>query len=313
MNAIVTLCMKPAIDLFCQTERLIDDGKSRCRISSEEPGGGGINVARNLRKMGVDVLAIFAAGGANGQQLRDKLGVDNVRFRCVDINDDICQNVGIRETSTGKMYHLVFPGQQLNEPEWRRCLTIITTLETKPDYLVLSGSLPAGVPDDFYGRVAVDAKEKGIRTILDTSGRALAAPFKAGVYLAKLNRAEFADSGYSGPLDNYQNMLEAMAGMVAEARAEALIVTLDANGALLASRDGDRLHVRPPPTRVVSHVGAGDSFISLLVYQLYQGKSLVEAYRYGVAAAAAKVQISGNSLNSMNLVEAMYQQISNSQ
>ncbi|SFU36469.1 1-phosphofructokinase family hexose kinase [Halomonas korlensis] len=306
----MTLCIKPTVDLFCQTERLIDDGKSRCRISSREPGGGGINVARNLHGMGINVLAVLTAGGATGKQLREMLESNKIPFRCFDIEDDTCQSIGVTETSTGKMYHLVFPGQQLSEPEWQNCLVYVTSLDPWPEYLILSGSLPEGVPDDFYGRIAMDAKGKGIRIVLDTSGRALAAPLKAGVYLAKLNRGEFADSGYAGSLDDYQSMLAAMAEMVANGMAEALIVTLDAEGALLASRDGDSLHVRPPATKVVSHVGAGDSFVSLLVYQLYQGKSLAEAYRYGVAAAAAKVQIPGNYLADMELVENIYQQIS---
>lgn len=312
MSTIVTLCMKPAVDLFCETERLIDDGKSRCQISRQEPGGGGINVARNLHGLGADVLAVLAAGGANGEQLQEMLKIDKVPFHCVNIQDNTCQNVGIRETSTDKIYHLVFPGQQLKQSEWQSCLNYISALDPRPEYLVLSGSLPKGAPDDFYGRIVVEAKKKGIRTILDTSGRALAAPLKAGVYLAKLNRGEFADSGYSGSLDDYQGMLACMADMVKGEMAEALIVTLDANGALLASRNGDSLHVRPPRTKVVSHVGAGDSFVSLLVYQLYQGRSLVEAYQYGVAAAAAKVQIPGNHLNDINLVETIYQQIINS-
>jgi 6-phosphofructokinase 2 len=313
VSSVVTVCMKPAIDLFCETERLIDDGKSRCRIFQRAPGGGGINVARNLHGMGLSVLAVLAAGGPNGQQLQEMLTMDKVPFRCFAIEDDTCQNIGISEASTGKMYHLVFPGQQLKESEWQNCLKSINDLDPKPEYLVLSGSLPQGVPDDFYGRIAADAKAKGISAILDTSGRALAAPLKAGVYLAKLNRAEFADSGYSGSLDDYPRMLAAMAEMVARGMAEALIVTLDANGALLASRDGDSLHVRPPQVNVVSHVGAGDSFVSLLIYQLYHGKSLVEAYHYGVAAAAAKVQIPGNSLTDLKLVESIYQQIVTSQ
>lgn len=288
---------------------MIDDGKSRCRVITREPAGGGINVARNLHAMGVDVQAVLAAGGASGKQLRQMLERERISFRCFDIDDDTCQNIGLTETSTGKMYHLVFPGQQLNTLEWQNCLTYVTSLDPAPGYLVLSGSLPEGAPDDFYGRIAADAKGKGIRTILDTSGRALAAPLKAGVYLAKLNRGEFVDSGYSGSLDDYQGMLAAMAEMVANGMAEALIVTLDAEGALLASRHGNRLHIRPPPVKVVSHVGAGDSFVSVLIYKLHQGKALTEAFQYGIAAAAAKVQIPGNHLDDMALVEDIYQQI----
>ncbi|WP_292016701.1 1-phosphofructokinase family hexose kinase [Marinobacter sp. HL-58] len=288
---------------------MVDDSKSRCRITAREPGGGGINVARNLHGMGADVLAVFAAGGENGRHLREILQQEGVPVHCLDIADDTCQNIGLTEASTGKMYHLVFPGQQLNESEWQNCLDFLHNIDPAPGYLVLSGSLPEGAPDDFYGRIALDARKRGIRTILDTSGRALAAPLKTGVYLAKLNCGEFVDSGYTGSLEDYKSMLAAMAEMVADGMAEALIVTLDADGALLATRAGDRLHVRPPKTEVASHVGAGDSFVSVLVYKLHRGKSLVEAYQYGVAAAAAKVQIPGNHLSNLALVEDIYRQI----
>lgn len=309
--AIVTLCMKPAVDLFCETDRLDDAGKSRCRILNREPGGGGINVARNLHGMGVDVQAVLAAGGANGRLIEQMLKDWKVPFRSFDIEDETCQNMGITETSSGKMYHLVFPGQRLKESEWQNCLTYMNSHNPTPEYVVLSGSLPDGVPDDFYGRIASQAKAKGTKVILDSSGRALAAPLKTGVYLAKLNRGEFADTGYSGS-DDHQSLLAAMGKRVEDGFAEVLIVTLDAEGALLASCDGTRLHVRPPRTRVKSHAGAGDSFISAMVYQLHRGKPLAEAFRYGVAGAAAKVQIAGNHLNDIDLVEKIYQQIINS-
>lgn len=302
--------MNPSVDLFTVTDHLVDDGKSRCQPVTREPGGGGINVARNLHRMGIDTLAIFPAGGANGQLLKQLLTRDQLPFQSLEIINETRQSLAVTEKLSGKMFHFVFSGPEFQETEWRHCLAAVQDLRPSPEYLVLTGSLPPGIPDDFYGRLATTAMAQGVKVILDSSRKALAAPMKAGVYLAKLNRGEFADLGYSGS-DDYQHMLAAMGEIVESGRAEALIVTLDAEGALLASRNGDRLHVRPPPTKVRSHVGAGDSFVSVLTYQLLRGKPLTEAFRYGVAAAAAKVQIPGNQLTELDRVEQIYQQIVN--
>ncbi len=300
--------MNPSVDLFAVTGQLVDDGKSRCRTISREPGGGGINVARNLHRMGVDTLAIFPAGGLNGQLLKQLLASDQLPFQCLEITNETRQSLAITEKSSGKLFHFVFSGPEFQQAEWRNCLTAVQNRHPPPEYLVLSGSLAPGVPDDFYGQIAAAAVKQGVKVILDTSGKALASPMQAGVYLAKLNRGEFADLGYSGS-DDYQHVLAAMGEIVEGGRAEALIVTLDAEGALLASRNGDRLHVRPPSTKVVSHVGAGDSFVSVLVYQLQRGRPLTEAFRYGVAAAAVKVQTPGNQLTDLDMVERIYQQV----
>jgi len=299
------LTMNPAVDLFGVTDELVDDGKSRCQAPSRQAGGGGLNVARNLRRLGVGVLAVFPAGGLNGRQLERMLEEEGLPFQSINTENETRQNLAITEQRSGRLIHFVFPGAPLQAEEWQQCLDAIDAVQPAPQYLVLSGSLPAGVPDDFYARATRGARARGVRVVLDTSGTALAAPMQEGVFLAKLNRREFGDLGYDGP-DDYGSVLAAMAERVEAQQAEALIVTLDADGALLASRDGLRLHLRPPKTRVISHVGAGDSFVTVLVYQLQRGLPLREAFQYGVAAAAAKVSIAGNQLPGLEVVEKIY-------
>ncbi|WP_404361784.1 1-phosphofructokinase family hexose kinase [Marinobacter sp.] len=304
MGNVATVTMNPSIDLFAEAEQLVENGKTRCHNPSHEPGGGGINVARNLHRFGVDVVAILTAGGLQGELLKRTLKRETFSFHCVDIQDETRQCFAVTEKASGKLFHLVLPGPELQESEWRQCLDTFNTLHPTPDYLVLSGSLPDGVPTDFYGNLARSAADRGTRVILDTSGKALSPSRGKGIYLTKLNFGEFTDLGYSGPED-YSSILQAMAEMVDKGLTDNLIVTLDADGALLASKAGERLHARPPETRVVSHVGAGDSFVSVLVHQLDSGKTVAEAFRYGVAAAAAKVSTPGNQLMDLEKVESI--------
>lgn len=308
MGNVATVTMNPSVDLFADTERLVENGKSRCRNTTHEPGGGGINVARNLHRFGVDVVAILTAGGLQGERLKRILKRETFTFHCVDIQGETRQCLAVTEKASGKLFHLVFPGPELQESEWQQCLDTFEALQPTPDYLVLSGSLPGGVPTDFYGTLARSATDRGTRVILDTSGKALSHSRGKGTYLTKLNFGEFVELGYSGPTD-HSSILGAMGQMVDEGLTDNLIVTLDAAGALLASSAGEKLHARPPQTRVISHVGAGDSFVSVLVYQLDRGKTVAEAFRYGVAAAAAKVSTPGNQLMDLEKVESIVREV----
>jgi len=301
---IATLTMSPAVDLFATTEALHMDSKSRCAINHREPGGGGINVARNLKRLGLDVLAIFPAGGHHGELLQEMLTHYELPFKAVPTAAETTQNIGLSESTTGKQYHLVFPGAELKEAEWNQCLTAISELSPAPEYLVISGSLPPSVPTDFFARVAELAASRGIKVVLDTAGPALKPTLEVGVHLAKLNREEFAELGYDGD-GELEGRLALMGQMVEQGYAENLIVTLGPNGALLATRDGERLHAAPPPTPVVSHVGAGDSFVSVMTCQLARGMPSAQAFRYGVAAAAAAISAPGNQLDGLERVEAL--------
>ena len=308
MSTVTTLTMNPSIDIFATVDELREDSKSRCKESSREPGGGGINVARNLHRLGVEVEAAFPCGGENGKMLEAMLKEEGVPCRSIQVSSETRQTLAITARASGKMIHIVFPGTQLQESEWQECLATVSNLETKPEYMVLSGSLPRGVPEDFHGRVAKMAAKQGIKVILDTSGNALIAPLKVGVYMAKLNLKEFYQLGYTGESD-HKKQLAAMAKMVEDGFAHILILTLGDQGALLADRNGKLLHIAPPSTKVVSHVGAGDSFVSLMLYQLCSGKTVEEAFRFGVAAAAAAIQTKGNQIHDMHRIEKIYREL----
>lgn len=299
--------MSPAVDQFATTPALVEDAKSRCRISDQEPGGGGINVARNLRRMGLDVLAIFPAGGSHGRQLQHLLEQDGLPCHPVPIAAETTRNLALTEEETGRQFHLVFPGATLGEAEWEACLTAVGQHTASGTHLVISGSLPPGVPADFPARVIQTAQSRGVKVILDTSGPALRPALDAGVYLAKLNREEFAELGYSGD-GNVASRLAKMGELVDTGMAELLIVTLGPDGALLATRGGLRLHARPPVVDVISHVGAGDSFVSAMTCQLCHGQPADVAFRYGVAAAAAAISRPGNQLHDLDWLEQLYRQ-----
>ncbi len=294
MAAIVTLTMNPALDLTSDTGALEAGHKTRCEPPRRTPGGGGINVARGLRDLGDDVLAVYPSGGPTGEafdRLLAKLGVPAERL---PIAGDLRQNLSLRVHDTGEVLHLVFPGPTLQQQERQACSDAVASLDPAPEVVVMSGSLPQDTPLEFYAGVARRAAERGSRVVLDTNGPALRATLDAGapLDLIKPNRNECRElldlpdgDGEPGP-DDY---LAAMDRLIRDGAAAAVVVTLGDQGAVLAS-DGLHVHLRPPAIEGRAPVGAGDSFVSALVHRLAAGGELLEAAIDGVAAAAAAVK-----------------------
>ncbi|MBK1633345.1 hypothetical protein CKO31_21840 [Thiohalocapsa halophila] len=294
MAAIVTLTMNPALDLTSDTEALDPGHKTRCEPPRRTPGGGGINVARGLKDLGDDVRAVYPSGGPTGEAFNRLLAELGVPAERLPIAGDLRQNLSLRVHDTGEVLHLVFPGPTLQQREWQACGDAVANLDPAPELVVMSGSLPRDMPLDFYAGVARRAAERGSRVVLDTNGPALRATLDAGapLYLIKPNRNECRElldlpdgDGEPGP-DDY---LVAMDRLIRDGAAEAVVVTLGAQGAVLAS-DGLHAHLRPPAIEGRAPVGAGDSFVSALVHRLAAGGELLAAAIDGVAAAAAAVK-----------------------
>jgi 6-phosphofructokinase 2 len=158
-----------------------------------DAGGGGINVARVVRRLGSEVAAIYPAGGSTGQLLRRLVERENVRSIAIEIAEETREDFTVLEEKSGSQYRFVLPGPMLAERDWRACLDALERIDDLPPFVVASGSLPPGVPDDFYARVAQITEAHGSKLVLDTSGKPLAAALEEGVYLVKPNLRELQE------------------------------------------------------------------------------------------------------------------------
>jgi 6-phosphofructokinase 2 len=146
--------LNPAIDESTSVEYVVSGSKLRCRAPQYEPGGGGINVARAVWRLGGEALALFAAGGPAGELLGDLLDREGVARIQIPIAEWTRRNLNVREEATGRQYRFVFPGPTLREPEWRQCLERLRGVRPTPEFVVASGSLPPGAPAGFYALAA---------------------------------------------------------------------------------------------------------------------------------------------------------------
>jgi 6-phosphofructokinase 2 len=294
MPNIVTLTPNPAIDLSTAIDRVVPTVKLRCTAQRRDPGGGGVNVARVIKRFGGDVEAIFPAGGFTGQLLCRLIDNEGIASRVVEAQAETRQDFYVSELATGLQYRFVLPGQQLREREWQECLSVLASSAPAPKFVVGSGSLPPGVPDDFYARAASVARRLGAKFLLDTSGAPLKAAIEQGLYLIKPNLREMSEL-VGGELATEDEWLARAHALIERGKAEILALSLGHIGALVVTRD-EAFRAHALPIKPVSAVGAGDSFLGALVASLANGTSLAEAFRRGVAAGAAALLNAGTEL-----------------
>ncbi len=294
MPDIVTLTINPAIDIFVNVPRVETTRKLRCSPPKRDPGGGGINVARVAHRLGGDVLAVYPIGGQIGKLLHRLVDREDIESLVTPSHVETRENFTAYEESTGEQYRFVLPGSPLHRVEWETCLDKLSSLASKPKFVVASGSLPPGVPDDFYARVARHAKALGAKCVIDTSGVALKAALAEGVSLVKPNLVELSEF-VAKPLHHEKDRIAACRKLVSEGRAEMVALTLGEKGALLVTAQ-QAWHAQAVQIEAVSAVGAGDSFVGGMVATLANGKPIEEAFRVAMAAASAAVMTPGTGL-----------------
>jgi 6-phosphofructokinase 2 len=294
MHEIVTFTLNPALDLTTTVDRLIPFQKLRCGPIRRDAGGGGINVARVLKRWGREVLAVHTAGGPTGERLCRLIAQEALPCLMIAVAADTREDFTVFESATAQQFRFVEQGGPISESEIVLCLSELAQLEPRPVFVVASGSLPPGSPEDAYARLAVAARRAGARAVLDASGTALARALKAGVYLVKPNLRELIDLR-GQPLDDLPSRVAACRDLVQTGQAEIVALTLAEQGAIAVTAVG-AWSVMAPTIQAVSTVGAGDSFLGTMLWRLICGDPVPEALRYGVAAGSASLLAPGTSL-----------------
>ena len=307
MPDIVTVTINPAIDIFVNVARVEPTRKLRCSAPKRDPGGGGINVARVAHRLGGSVTAIYPTGGAIGKLLHRLVEREGIDSLVTPSHVETRENFTAYEETTGEQYRFVLPGSALHRAEWEAVLHKLTTLPEKPKFVVASGSVPPGVPEDFFARVARQAKQLGAQCVIDTSGSALKTALIEGVALIKPNLVELSDL-VGAPLDTEDARVAACRKLITDGRVEAVALTLGEQGALLVTAD-KVYRAQPMSIEPVSTVGAGDSFLGGLVAALAANNPLQQAFRVAVAAGSAAVLSPGTELCRKDVVQRLLPEV----
>lgn len=302
MKPIVTLTLNPTIDGSASAELIQPLLKIRTSDERYHPGGGGINVARVLRELGGETLAIYLSGGATGAILDNLLQTVGIATRHIPIKGYTRIAHTVFERSSGQEYRFVPEGPEVSEKEWTACSAELEALDC--DYIVASGTMPRGLLANSYQQISGIAARKNARLILDTCGEALRSTLGSGVYMIKPNLGELEEL-VGHKLRDTAAQVGAARDLIADNAAQIIAVTLGSGGALIVSED-EAWSAAVPSVEARSAVGAGDSFVGGITLAFAQGSSLKSALAYGVAAGTAAVISPGAELCQAQDVESLY-------
>lgn len=286
MLSVTTLTLNPAIDADLIAPHVRPTHKIRTSNAVFTPGGGGINVARLLTALGTPARALYLAGGTTGDIFETVMAGEHLESTRIPVAGRTRISVTVYDRAQQLEYRFVPEGPTIREAEWRACLDAVTAMA--PDILVASGSLPPGIPDDFYARLLRALARTETRVVLDTSGTPLAKSIgEGGVFLLTPSKSEL--ERFAGrPLPDTGAVTREAQRIVAQGGAQCIAVTLGSEGAILVSDDGPEY--RPAlPVHAISAVGAGDSFLAGMIHGLRKGWPLGEAFHLAMAAGAAAV------------------------
>ena len=306
MQKIITITLNPCLDKGTTVKDIIPEKKLACSSPILEAGGGGINVSRALEHLGCKSIAIFMYGGYTGKKLHEMMletGIECVPF---EIAGDTRENLIVVDTTKNEQYRFGMKGDALQETEWQQPLTFLEN-NSDYDYVVASGSLPNGVPLDFFGRVAAIVQKKGAKLIIDTSGEALQHAVNEGVFLIKPNLDEL--SFLNGVSELKQEEIEIAARNIINNRgAEIVVVSMGARGAMLITKN-ESIQIPSPKVELKSTVGAGDSMVAGLVLGITRKYSLKDTLKLGIACGSAATMNAGTSLCKKEDVDELFNRL----
>jgi 6-phosphofructokinase 2 len=304
-STIITVTLNPAIDKSTTTHLIEPETKQRCTDVLNEPGGGGINVSKALKKLKASSVALFPAGGYNGEMLKSLLRNEGIEFHSLNSTVETRENWVVLESETNNQFRFTFPGESIEQQVVKDLIEDI--LSFSPEYVVSSGSLPPGLPDYFYGMIVKTANAVGAKCIVDTSGAALQALKGKHAFLIKPNIGELCKMLSITKLAN-KEVPDAAQQAVRDGFAELVAVSMGPDGAWLVTGE-KKYFAAAPPVKKKSTVGAGDSMVAGITYMLHQKQHLQQVINFGVACGSAATMNDGTQLFKLEDVHTLYEQI----
>jgi 1-phosphofructokinase family hexose kinase len=299
---IYTLTLNPALDLEFRVGRIVLGEIHRSTEARADLGGKGFNVSRALQVLCVDSIAVGFAGGYTGKRLEEGLRNCEVQADLVWIEGETRTNVSIVGSGAADYLKVNDAGPLIGGPDLEKMIQKIGTLTKAGDLWVLSGSLPPGVPVDFYARLIRTVKPKGGQVLLDTSGAALRVGLSEAPDLVKPNCEEAAEIN-GLPADSIQDAL-ASAAQIAKSGPRRVVISMGGKGAVAVEGE-DRWYAHPLSVKPANPVGAGDAMAAGLAAGWVRGESLVDMLRLGAACGASAVAQPGTGIGTREEIEKL--------
>lgn len=284
---ILTVTPNPSLDRAYEVPALERGEVLRATADRMDPGGKGVNVSRAVAAAGHRTIAVMPLGGAPGALVAELLAAEGIEVAPVSVAGHTRSNITVVEPD-GTLTKINAPGPELTGAESESLLTTAQNHSAGAAWIACCGSLPRGLPPEWYAELVARAHRAGARIALDTSGASLLAALRERPDVVKPNAEELA-LAVGRPLATVGDALKA-ARELRDAGARTVLASLGADGQLLAGAEGT-YYATARVDAVRSNVGAGDASLAGF---LAAGGAGPDALASAVAHGAAAVQLPGS-------------------
>jgi len=294
---IYTVTLNPAIDREYTVPALGLNDVLRASETRNDPGGKGFNVSRMLAVLGAPSTALAFAAGKSGEWLEWNLNHSGVATNFLWVEGETRTNTTVVTGSSDQYLKVNEAGPQVSEAAQAEMLNRVGQLAQAGDWWVLAGSLPPGVPENFYGKMIDQLKEAGAHTFLDTSGTALSSALHHFPDWIKPNTHEAEEiSGFADPVK--------AADWFESLRVNNIAITMGGDGVFL-SADESQWMIQSPKITEANPIGAGDAFVGGTVYGLVEKLSPLDSVRWGVACGAMAASLPGTGFGTKAEIKSL--------
>ena len=302
---ITTVTLNPAVDKTCTAERLIPGQVNRMQSVKNIAGGKGINVTKVLLQFGCQVCAMGFFGGYTGTFIEES--VKNLGAECLftHVAGETRCNTNIL-SEDGYVTEVLETGPVISEKELAVFVSEYKNVLEKSDYIVLSGSVPAGVPETIYKDLILLAKEAGKRVLLDSSGAYLKEGVSAVPFMVKPNVKEL-EVLTGRKLRSREEVIHA-ALTLAEKGIEHVMVSMGDKGLLYVCGQ-EIFFAKAPKVTAVNTVGCGDSAVASFVMSMLAGDEKEAVVKRAVAVSAANATTLESAVIPVETMEELYEKI----
>jgi 1-phosphofructokinase len=296
---ILTVTLNPSIDKTITLENINLNQLNRAIDTRVDPGGKGINVARVLQNLGIEVLATGLIAGDIGKKLLKALDNRGIANDFYTIQGETRTNLKLLDLSNHKITEINEPGVLISENDLNGFRKKYKSLLKQAEIIVLSGSLPPGIPVSFYQECIEIGKKNNKKVILDADGQVFIEGLKAIPFAIKPNLQEL-EVVAGKQIKNKGQIIEEIKKFISQG-IELVIVSMGPEGAIIGNKH-QILSVDTWNIDVKGATGAGDSMVAALIYSLQNQYSLPELAKMSVAAGTITASKVGTQICTLNEV-----------
>lgn len=278
--------LSPAWQQILAFERLATGEVNRAAESIWCASGKVLNVGRALSSLGCAGMTLSTAGGHTGRQLREEFQSDGIPAEWIKTAADTRVCTTILDRATGVTTELVEETVAITTAELESFREAFTRHSAQAEMIVISGSFPAGAPETLCGNLLNGVTAPAV---LDIRGGQLLGALETGPLLVKPNREELAVTLGVAAIDD-DDLPEAMRSL--NRRGAKWVVVTQGAGDVWVTSTSETHRLATPQTEVVNPIGCGDCFTAGVVYGIQKGSAMIDAVRFGIAAATCNLRTS---------------------